>query len=86
MDPADADRTAAALAPTFTEALAAYQPIPRAGTADDVAQVIAWLASDAAAFVTGQDIGVDGGISAGRPQSVALAERTLLAQAFARLA
>jgi len=85
MNPADADRTAGSLAPTFAEALAAHQPIPRAGTADDVAQVITWLASDAAAFVTGQDIGVDGGISAGRPQSVARAERAVLGRAFARL-
>jgi NAD(P)-dependent dehydrogenase (short-subunit alcohol dehydrogenase family) len=85
MDPAAADRTAAQLEPTFVEALAAHQPIRRAGTPDDVAQLVAWLASDASAFVTGQDIAVDGGISAGRPLSVALAERRQLAAAFARL-
>jgi NAD(P)-dependent dehydrogenase (short-subunit alcohol dehydrogenase family) len=85
MNPADADRTAGQLEPTFVEALASYQPIRRVGTPHDVAQVLAWLASDASAFVTGQDIAVDGGITAGRPLSVALAERKQLAKAFAAL-
>lgn len=85
MNPADADRTARQLEPTFAEGMAGFQPIGRAGTPDDVAQVVAWLASDASAFVTGQDIAVDGGITAGRPLSVALAERRLLARGFATL-
>jgi NAD(P)-dependent dehydrogenase (short-subunit alcohol dehydrogenase family) len=85
MDPAAADRTAAELADAFTEALANYQPIHRAGTPDDVARAALWLASDASAFVNGHDLVVDGGISAGRPASVALAERAGLARAFAEL-
>lgn len=85
MDPADADRTARQLEPAFRDALAGYQPIRRAGTPDDVARVLVWLASDGSAFVNGQDIAVDGGISAGRPLSVALAERNQLAAAFAAL-
>ena len=85
MNPADADRTAGQLEPTFLAALANYQPIRRAGTPEDVAQVLAWLAGDASTFVTGQDIAVDGGLTAGRPLSVALAEREQLATAFATL-
>lgn len=36
-------------------------PLCRIGSSDEVAQVIAFLASDAASYVTGQCIGVDGG-------------------------
>lgn len=36
-------------------------PLRRAGSAQEVASVIAFLASDAAAYVTGQDLVVDGG-------------------------
>jgi 3-oxoacyl-[acyl-carrier protein] reductase len=37
-------------------------PLGRAGTLDEVAAVIAFLASDAASYITGQNIGVDGGL------------------------
>jgi NAD(P)-dependent dehydrogenase (short-subunit alcohol dehydrogenase family) len=85
MDPADADRTAEQLAPTFLDALGSHQPLRRAGTASDVAQAMLWLASDASSFVNGQDIVVDGGITAGRPASVPAAERRKLAAALAAL-
>jgi NAD(P)-dependent dehydrogenase (short-subunit alcohol dehydrogenase family) len=85
MDPATADRTASALEPAFLEALKSHQPIRRAGIGDYVAPAALWLASDASSFVTGQDLAVDGGISAGRPASVAIAERATLAKAFAAI-
>ena len=37
-------------------------PLKRLGTADEVAQVIAFLASDAASYVTGETIRIDGGL------------------------
>jgi NAD(P)-dependent dehydrogenase (short-subunit alcohol dehydrogenase family) len=40
-------------------------PLKRAGTPDEVAQTILFLASDKASYVTGQSIGVDGGRLAG---------------------
>ena len=58
MDPAAADRTAIQLEPAFLAALESHQPIRRAGTPEDVAQVMLWLASDASSFVKGQDIAV----------------------------
>jgi hypothetical protein len=39
------------------------QPIPRAGITDDIAHAAVFLASDAASFITGQDIVVDGGVA-----------------------
>jgi len=42
-----------------------HTPLGRLGTPEDVADVVAFLASDGARFITGQTIYVDGGISAG---------------------
>jgi NAD(P)-dependent dehydrogenase (short-subunit alcohol dehydrogenase family) len=41
------------------------QPVPKAGLPDDIAQAALYLASDAAAFVSGTHIVVDGGITVG---------------------
>lgn len=45
--------------------VAAGVPMRRMGTADEVAAAIAWLASDGASYVTGTELVVDGGMSAG---------------------
>lgn len=42
-------------------ALAEETPLCRLGTPEEVAAAVCWLASDAAGFITGQVIGVDGG-------------------------
>jgi NAD(P)-dependent dehydrogenase (short-subunit alcohol dehydrogenase family) len=41
--------------------IAALHPVGRLGTAQEVAELVAWLASDAASFVTGSYYAVDGG-------------------------
>jgi 3-oxoacyl-[acyl-carrier protein] reductase len=40
-------------------------PLARLGTPDDVARAYLFLASDDAAFITGQVLGVDGGVVIG---------------------
>jgi NAD(P)-dependent dehydrogenase (short-subunit alcohol dehydrogenase family) len=80
IDPALADDRADDLAPLFASALEDHQSIHRVGTTDDVAQAALWFASDASAFVTGEDIAVDGGILAGRPVHVGAAERKMMAK------
>jgi NAD(P)-dependent dehydrogenase (short-subunit alcohol dehydrogenase family) len=45
----------------IAEAATRATPLRRIGTADDVADVVSWLCSPAAAYVTGQNIVVDGG-------------------------
>ncbi|HZX58277.1 MAG TPA: SDR family oxidoreductase, partial [Mucilaginibacter sp.] len=51
-----------ALDPKVVEAWAQTIPLKRAGTTEDVANVCVFLASDMAAYVTGQTIAVDGGM------------------------
>ncbi|MGB0498009.1 MAG: SDR family NAD(P)-dependent oxidoreductase [Rubricella sp.] len=43
------------------EELAAVTPLGRIGDADEAAEAVLFLASDAASFITGQILGVDGG-------------------------
>ena len=48
-------------APDYAETWAAITPLGRVGQTSDVAKVVHFLATDAAGFVTGQTIYVDGG-------------------------
>jgi NAD(P)-dependent dehydrogenase (short-subunit alcohol dehydrogenase family) len=58
------------------------QPIPRAGMPEDIARAALFLASDAASFINGHDLVVDGGIVAGRSWSTTLAQRQAMGQAL----
>jgi NAD(P)-dependent dehydrogenase (short-subunit alcohol dehydrogenase family) len=49
----------------MTAALSNSAPIPRAGQPADIAEMVLWLAGDAASYVTGQAIAVDGGLLTG---------------------
>jgi len=54
------------LGPVGAEKAAEFIPMGRLGTPEDIADVIAFLASDAARYMTGQVLVVDGGLLVGR--------------------
>jgi NAD(P)-dependent dehydrogenase (short-subunit alcohol dehydrogenase family) len=68
----DAARTVGRLAEFF----ATVQPIPRAGTPDDVANAAIFLASDLSNFITGHDLVIDGGMGMGNDWPTYVALRT----------
>jgi glucose 1-dehydrogenase len=49
--------------PVKREMVTSHIPIPRAGDADEMAGIACFLASDDAAYVTGQTLFVDGGLT-----------------------
>lgn len=55
--------------PKGRERITAQEPIGRVGDPKEVAEAVVWLCSDAASFVTGHAMPVDGGLTAGVPPS-----------------
>lgn len=58
-------RDRAARDPAIFQRIARWYPLRRVGEPDDIAAAIAFLASDEAAFVSGANLVVDGGLTAG---------------------
>jgi NAD(P)-dependent dehydrogenase (short-subunit alcohol dehydrogenase family) len=57
--------------PEFTDSWREQiQPWPDRGTAEAIADVVAWLASDESRFVTGTEVLADGGVMAAAPRLV----------------
>lgn len=59
-----------------------WQPLPQVAQADDIAQAALFLASDASRMVTGHNLVVDGGISAGWPIAAVRGDRELFFRTF----
>jgi NAD(P)-dependent dehydrogenase (short-subunit alcohol dehydrogenase family) len=65
METAKADQATGKIEQIYAKAA----PIPRSGIPDDIAQCVAWLASDRSTFVNATDIAIDGGVLGGRNYS-----------------
>jgi 3-oxoacyl-[acyl-carrier protein] reductase len=55
----------AAMPQEILDGMKAKTPLGRLGTAEDVARAYVFLASDEASFISGQVLGVDGGLVIG---------------------
>jgi 3-oxoacyl-[acyl-carrier protein] reductase len=60
--PTDVERVRETTTPEFFEQIRKSIPLQRFGKADEIAAVVEFLASDAASFMTGATIDVNGGI------------------------
>jgi acetoacetyl-CoA reductase len=54
-----------AMKPDVLEKIICTIPVGRLGTPEEIASIIAWLASDDAAFATGADFSLNGGLHMG---------------------
>jgi NAD(P)-dependent dehydrogenase (short-subunit alcohol dehydrogenase family) len=68
--PDEADQQVEVAEAALAAVLPRWQPLPIVGSANDIAQAALFLASDASRLISGHNLVVDGGISAGWPVSV----------------
>lgn len=82
LDPGEADARPDLAAAAIAAVLPRWQPLPNVGTADDIARAALFLASDLSRLVSGHNLVVDGGITAGWPIAVARDDITLFRETF----
>ncbi|MGF0315403.1 SDR family NAD(P)-dependent oxidoreductase [Nocardia fluminea] len=68
----------------IAEALASVNPSGRGGTPTDIAKAVVFLASDDSTYITGQDLVVDGGLTAGNTPVGRAEEHRRVAEVIAK--
>ena len=73
------------MADKFAEHTSSLQPLAQTGMPSDIAQACVYLASDAAAFVTGAELCVDGGLSIMAPTNTESSEAGSVGDIFGKI-
>lgn len=82
MTPDEADEHPEYAEAAIAAVLPRWQPLPYVGRVDDIAQAALFLASDRSRLVTGHNLVVDGGLSAGWPIAAVRPDRELFFRTF----